>query len=215
MDAADWDARYAGRDLVWSHEPNTFLAREAADLPPGRALDLACGEGRNALWLAERGWRVTAADFSPVALDKARALGEGRPGAERVDWQVADATTWTAAEPYDLVALCYLQLPSPERGEAVRRGWASVAPGGTFVLVAHDSANLEHGVGGPQDPAVLMTAEDVLGDLDGLLDGAEVVRAERAERVVEGPDSADGGSHRRPGPRDRVALDCLVVLRRG
>lgn len=211
MDAAAWDERYAGRDLVWSHEPNAFVAAECADLAPGRALDLACGEGRNALWLAARGWAVTAADFSAVALDKGRALGEGRPGAERVAWVVADATAWAAEPAYDLVVLCYLQLPAAERGEAVRRAWGSVAPSGTFLLVAHDSANLEHGVGGPQDPAVLMTAEDVLGDLAGLLDGAEVVRAERVERVVAG---ADAGSHGRPGPRDRVALDCLVRLRR-
>ena len=106
-----WDERYAGSELVWSAEPNQFVGAECADLPPGRAVDLAAGEGRNAIWLARRGWNVTAVDFSQVALDKGRQLA----GDTAVDWVCADATTWRG-EGYDLVVLAYLQLPAAERG---------------------------------------------------------------------------------------------------
>ena len=161
MDAKAWDERYAETELMWSVEPNQFVARECVDLAPGRALDLACGEGRNAIWLARRGWQVTATDFSAVALDKGRRLA----GDLALDWVVADATTWQPDGTYDLTVLAYLQLPAAERRAAVRTAYAALAPGGTFLLVAHDSANLTEGVGGPQDGTVLMTAEDVLSDL--------------------------------------------------
>ena len=85
MDASEWDRRYAAADLVWSAGPNAVVAREADDLPPGRALDLASGEGRNAIWLAERGWRVTAVDFSAVATERTRQLAAGRLGADATD----------------------------------------------------------------------------------------------------------------------------------
>ncbi|PLW74405.1 class I SAM-dependent methyltransferase, partial [Streptomyces sp. DJ] len=79
MDSREWDERYASRELVWGAEPNRWLVREVEDLAPGRALDLAAGEGRNALWLADRGWRVTAVDFSRTALDRGRRLAAGLP----------------------------------------------------------------------------------------------------------------------------------------
>src|SRR5579875_1878471 len=78
MDRAEWDARYAGEELLWRAEPNQFLVEEVAELPPGRALDVACGEGRNAIWLAEHGWNATGVDFSEVALAKARRLADQR-----------------------------------------------------------------------------------------------------------------------------------------
>ena len=117
MDSHAWDARYAAAELVWSAEPNRFLVAEVSDLAPGRALDVACGEGRNAIWLAERGWDVTGADFSPTALDKARRLADGR--GVTVRWLLADAVT-DPVEPaaFDLVAVFYLQLPSEQRAEA-------------------------------------------------------------------------------------------------
>jgi SAM-dependent methyltransferase len=175
VDAKAWDARYAGTELMWSVEPNQFVARECLDLPPGRAVDLACGEGRNAIWLARRGWEVTAVDFSAVALDKGRRLA----GDVALDWVVADATTWEPDGGYDLAVLAYLQLPADERRAAVRHAYAALAPGGTVVLVAHDTANLTEGVGGPQDASVLMTAEDVLADLAGqFAPEPEVVRAD-------------------------------------
>jgi SAM-dependent methyltransferase len=206
MDARAWDARYAATELVWSATPNQFVAAELVDLRPGRALDLAAGEGRNALWLAERGWHVTAVDFSRVALEKGRTLQEHHPrGADMdVDWVVADALTFDGgAEPFDLAVLAYLQLVADQRRRAVRRAFLALRPGGTFFLVAHDSTNITEGTGGPQDPAVLCTAEEVLEDLDG--ERFDVVRADRVERVVASDDE-----HR--GEADRVAYDCLVRL---
>ncbi len=197
MDADAWDERYAASELVWSAEPNRFVAEELADLPPGRAADLAAGEGRNAIWLARRGWQVTAVDFSQVALDKGRRLAGDTP----VEWVCADATSWQSPEPLDLAVLAYLQLAADERRAAVRGAVGSLAPGGTLLLVAHDTTNLIEGTGGPQDPAVLMTAEDVLADLDGI--EVEVLRAERVARRLEPEHGGEAGS---------TAWDCLVRL---
>jgi SAM-dependent methyltransferase len=188
MDASDWDARYAATDLVWSATPNQFVAEELAALPPGRAVDLACGEGRNAIWLAARGWDVTAVDYSQVALDKGRRLAEAHELTGRVAWERADATAWAADDTYDLAVVAYLQLAASQRREAVRRAFAALRPGGTLLLVAHDSTNLAEGTGGPQDPAVLMTAENVLADLRG--EDLEVLRAERVVRDVAQPDGS-------------------------
>ena len=207
MDAEAWDERYAGSELVWSAAPNQFVAAELAALPPGRALDLACGEGRNALWLAEKGWRVTAVDFSRVGLDKARALQDRHPLAAElhVDWVCDDALTFDAGgTQYYLVVLAYLQLTADERRTAVRRAFLTLRPGGTFFLVAHDSTNLTEGTGGPTDPAVLVTAEEVLADLDG--ERFEVERAERVTRTV----AAVAGPHAHRGDETATAYDALV-----
>jgi SAM-dependent methyltransferase len=199
MDASAWDERYAGTDLVWSAEPNRFVAAEVADLPPGRAVDLGAGEGRNAIHLARLGWQVTAVDFSQVALDKGRTVAGDLP----VRWVCADATAWASSDPVDLVVEAYLQLDAAARRAATSNGFASLRVGGTFLLVAHDSTNLAEGTGGPQDPAVLMTAEDVLGDLDEMGASYAVVRAGRVARPVAEP----GHEH---AEDDRVAWDCLV-----
>lgn len=202
MDAGAWDERYAATDLVWSAGPNQFVESELGDLPPGRALDLACGEGRNARWLAAHGWQVTGTDFSPVAIDRARQLdseASGRPGSG-VDWQVRDATTDPLPDELDLVVVAYLQLPREERAAALRRAFDALAPGGHLFVVAHDSTNLAEGTGGPQEPAVLYTAGDVLGDLAGR--DFEVLRAERVARTVAGDASSP----------DRTAWDALVHL---
>ncbi|HQR26046.1 MAG TPA: class I SAM-dependent methyltransferase [Nocardioides sp.] len=202
MDAHAWDERYAGREPVWSVEPNQFVARECTDLAsePRRAVDLAAGEGRNAIWLARQGWEVTAVDFSRTGLEKGRQLA----GDARVEWVHADATTWRGTG-YGLAVVCYLQLPAAERAAAVRNAFDALVPGGTFLLVAHDSSNLLDGTGGPQDPAVLMSAEDVLADLVGK--DFDVVRAGRVERLVAVPDEHGGAS-------ERTAYDCLVRLTR-
>ena len=197
MDAKAWDARYAAPELVWSLTPNQFVAAELADLPPGRAVDLAAGEGRNAIWLAERGWDVTAVDFSRVALAKGRELA----GDAAIEWVCADATTWRSDAAYDLAVIAYLQLAADGRRAAVRRAFHALRPGGTFFLVSHDATNLLLGSGGPQDPSVLMTAEDVLGDLGG--EDFEVIRADRVTRQVERPDGSAA-----------TALDALVRLER-
>lgn len=197
MDAGVWDERYAASELVWSAGPNQFVESELAGLPPGRALDLACGEGRNALWLAARGWQVTAMDFSAVAVEKGRQLSD------RVDWVVGDALVSPVPTDLDLVVVAYLQLPTAERAVALRRAVAALAPGGRLLVVAHDSTNLTEGSGGPQDPRVLFAAEDVLSDLSGL--DVVVVRAERVARTVASPDE-----HGSQG----TAWDALVHVRR-
>jgi SAM-dependent methyltransferase len=204
MDAREWDRRYAETALMWSSAPNRFVESELADVPPGRALDVAAGEGRNALWLAARGWDVTAVDFSQVALDKGRAVQarHERGGDLNVAWVRADVLEYDAGErSYDLALLAYLQLPADQRRTAVRRAFLSLRDGGTLFLVAHDSTNLTEGTGGPQYPEVLYTAEDVLADLDG--ERFEVVRAERVPREVPPPEDA-------PDEPARTAYDALV-----
>jgi SAM-dependent methyltransferase len=175
----DWNTRYAGRELLWSAEPNRLFAAEVGGLAPGRALDVACGEGRNAVWLAERGWRVTAVDFSDVALAKAAQLASSR-GVE-VDWVLGDVLDYVP-EPrsFDLVALLYLQLSHDELVRVVRSAAGAVAPGGTLLVLGHDTTNLTAGYGGPRDEAVLYTAKDVVPALGDLV----VERAEAVERTV-------------------------------
>lgn len=209
MDAREWDDRYAASELVWSATPNRFVESELACLSPGRAVDLAAGEGRNAIWLADQGWAVTAVDFSLVGLDKGRALQSRREHGRdlHIDWVHADVLEYDlGAGVYDLALLAYLQLPADQRRTAVRRAFLSLRDGGTLFVVGHDSTNLTEGTGGPQYPEVLYTAEDVLADLDG--ERFEVVRAERVARELAPP--ADS-----PQEPPRVAYDALVhVVRR-
>jgi ubiquinone/menaquinone biosynthesis C-methylase UbiE len=199
VDRHDWDERYAGDDLVWTATPNRFLAEEVTGLAPGTAVDLACGEGRNAVWLAEEGWRVTGVDFSEVGLDKGRRLAESR-GVE-VEW-VASAVEAYAPPPegFDLVAVCYLQLPLPQRTTALEIAVRAVAPGGTLVVVAHDRDNLTRGVGGPPDASVLY---DVASTAEVATAAGLVV--ERAGQVTRTVDTDEG---------PRAAIDTLVRAHR-
>ncbi|MGE0026092.1 MAG: class I SAM-dependent methyltransferase [Thermoleophilia bacterium] len=193
MTPDDWDRRYAEPRLVWSAEPNRFLAEELAGLPPGRALDLACGEGRNAIWLARQGWDVTGVDFSGVAIEKAgRMAAEAGVSARFVRADLAGHVPEPGSA--DLVALMYLQVPEPLRTTVLGRAAAALRPGGTLLWVAHDRSNLDGGHGGPRNADVLSTPEGVAGALGGL----EVLRAE----VVRRPVTTDEG--------EVVALDTLV-----
>lgn len=198
MDSTAWDNRYAAAaDLVWTAQPNRFVVQETGDLAPGRALDLAAGEGRNAVWLASRGWRVTAVDFSSVAVDRGRDLARRRDVS--VDWQIADVTRYTAtADSYDLVLIVYLHLMAADLAVVLDTAQTALRPGGVLLVVGHDLANLSGGVGGPQDPAVLMTPEAVVAALPRL----QAQRAETARRPVP----VDG--------RMADALDTVVVAQR-
>jgi len=202
MDAAAWDDRYAATDLVWSAEPNVWVRELCAPMAPGRALDVAAGEGRNALWLVEHGWTVTATDFSPVAVTRIREIADRRLPPDlrgRLDAVVRDATTaWPSPPSYDLVLFCYLHLPPAQWVRAVAAGIDAAAAGGAVVVVAHARRNLTEGVGGPQDARVLLDPEDVVASVVGL--PAVVERAEVREREVVGV--------------QRPALDTLAVLRR-
>lgn len=194
MDAAAWDERYETAELIWTAEPNRFVVAVLDGATPGTAVDLACGEGRNAVWLAEAGWTVTGVDFSGTGLAKAARLAEHR-GVE-VAWVQADATTWTAPEPVDLVLVAYLHLPAESRSRMLANAVASCRPGGSVLVVGHARRNLTEGVGGPQDPAVLHDPDEVSADLTTA--GATVVEARHVTRPVG----------------DDTTIDSLVLARR-
>ncbi len=193
-----WNRRWAGEERVHAGTaPSRFLVAEVAGLRPGAALDLACGAGRNAVWLAEQGWRVTAADFSGVALRMARSLAARRRTA--VDWIEADLLAWTPpVRAYDLVCVLYLQLPAPERRTVLARAAGAVRDGGTLLVVGHDLLNLTEGWGGPTQPDVLFTPDDVVAEIGDL----RVEQARRVRRPVEDTGAA------------REAIDALVRARR-
>lgn len=148
MDAQFWDDRYRSREQLFSGTPNGVLVTEATDLPPGQALDVGCGEGADALWLARRGWQVTAVDISGVALQRAASIAADIAG--RVAWTCADLTTTPPpAGAFDLVSVQYFPLPHQPNHTALRRLLSAVAPGGTLLIASHDPADLplrhEHG----------------------------------------------------------------------
>lgn len=190
MDAADWDERYAATDLVWGAAPNAVVVEQVTALHRGRALDLACGEGRNALWLATRGWDVTAVDYSQVAIDKARTVGVRSPRSvrERIQWVHGDVTTLPPEQGYDLVLFVYLHLPAAQRRTALYNAIASLNEAGVLLVLGHDSTNIADGFGGPQDPTVLFTPDDVVHDI---ADTLEVLVAEKRLRPTEAGDAID------------------------
>jgi SAM-dependent methyltransferase len=183
VDRQQWDERYSGAEFEWSMHPNQFVAEQLAGLPPGRALDLAAGEGRNSVWLAERGWSVTAVDFSRVGLEKGRKLSAVRGvGDSQVDWVVADLREYQPARAaFELVLIAYLQVDAALRARVLAAAAAALVPGGTLLVVGHDLTNLTEGIGGPQSPDVLYTPEAITAELPGL----RIVRAERRRRTVE------------------------------
>jgi len=200
VNADEWNARYAEIDLVWGAEPNRFVAAELADRPSGHALDVACGEGRNAIWLASRGWSVVGIDFSATAIDRARRLAEQAGVSERTDFAVVDvATDPLPAGSYDAVVISYLHLSAEVRSLVIGSAAELVARDGVLLVVGHDSTNLTAGVGGPQDPDVLFDPEDIVADIGGQL---VIDKAERVHRPVTTPDG------------DRVAIDALVLASR-
>jgi len=193
MQSEEWDRRYADTEFLWTAEPNRFVVQELSNLRPGRALDLACGEGRNAVWLARRGWQVTAVDFSTIGLDKARQLAEQR-GAT-VDFVLADLLDYEPQrDAYHLVLVVYLQISPDERAAVLLKGCSALAPGGVILVIGHDVSNLSDGIGGPRDPTLLYTPAAIAAELPGL----SIQRAECVRRPVE----VDGQTH--------DAIDTLV-----
>lgn len=177
--AAVWDERYSAPGHTFGTRPNEFVVEMVAGLPPGRALDVACGEGRHAVWLAARGHEVTGVDVSPVAIAKAGALAV--ESGVSVDLVIADLAAYEpAAGAYDLVLLAYVQLPDALRRTVHVRAAAALAPGGTLALVAHHRDNLERGIGGPPTVEVLFDEEQLLADFASL----SVARCEEVLRVV-------------------------------
>jgi SAM-dependent methyltransferase len=190
MRSTEWDERY-GEKQQWSAGPNALIAELLADVPPGAAVDLAAGEGRHALWLAGRGWRVTAVDFSAVGLQR----GQAQPGADAVEWVTADVTQWSAApSSLDLVLIAYLHLPTEVMADLLVRSVGWLRPGGRFLLLGHDLDNIAHGVGGPQEP-------DRLHSVERLAPVAALLDVDRLEQVTR--ETPDG-----------TALDTLLWGRR-
>jgi SAM-dependent methyltransferase len=149
MDAQFWDEMYGRRDQVFSGAPNGVLVTEVTGLAPGQALDVGCGEGADALWLARHGWLVTAVDISRTALQRAALTGADIAG--RVSWTRADLTTMPPpARAFDLVSVQYFPLPHQPAHTTLRGLLAAVAPGGTLLIASHDLADLpplhEHGL---------------------------------------------------------------------
>jgi SAM-dependent methyltransferase len=195
MRREDWDARYAAVENLWAAKANRFLVAEVADLAPGRALDLACGEGQNAIWLASLGWDVLGIDYSQVAVAKAQARA-GRDGVA-ARFLCADLVEYEPErEAFDLVLVLYLHIPSMQRALVHAKASAALATHGTFVLLGHDLTNLTDGVGGPSDPDILYTAEEIAAELPGL----EIEKATTVLRDVHG--------------EERDAIDTIVRARR-
>jgi SAM-dependent methyltransferase len=178
LDATFWDDAYRSREAAWSGEPNDRIVDAVAGLEPGLALDVGCGEGADAIWLAERGWRVTATDISSVALERARAID--RTGC--VEWLQADLLEWEpTASTYDLVAAHFVHFASPEREIVFGRLAAAVRPHGTLLVVAHHPSDLQTTAGRWPMPDFYYTADDIAallepGDWD-IVDAASCARS--------------------------------------
>ncbi|MCJ1677409.1 methyltransferase domain-containing protein [Streptomyces sp. APSN-46.1] len=197
-----WDSRYSESEQIWSGNANTVLVREVQDLAPGRALDLGCGEGADAVWLARQGWRVTGTDISGIALKRAAGHAADTGVADRIEWQRHDLALSFPAGEFDLVCASFLHSMGDFPRERILRTAASaVAPGGVLLIVghagwAHWQEDRDHSVRFP-------APEDVVADLELPEGGWEVLLAEEHERVQNQPDG-------RPGTR----TDNVVKLRR-
>ncbi|MRH86556.1 methyltransferase domain-containing protein [Nocardia sp. SYP-A9097] len=212
MDAEAWDEHYAHTELVWGAPPNDTVVEQVfglerrlpltgagvgeprPELP--RVLDLGCGEGRNALWLATHGWQVDAVDYSQVGIDKGRTVASrlSRSVRGRIHWHTADVTALDAAGltgPYELVLMAYVHLPAAARRALLLRAAEMLSPGGTLLVLGHDSLNLTEGYGGEQDPELLFTANDIVADLGPAGEELTIRVADRIQRPTEERDAID------------------------
>ncbi|WP_120336866.1 class I SAM-dependent methyltransferase [Cryobacterium soli] len=195
-----WDTRYGSTDGVWSGLANPVLMTETLALPAGRALDVGCGEGADAIWLASRGWQVTGVDFSGVALaraaerarqtsdDPASAHNSATGGtiADRLMWDQHDLTEWAPpAASFDLVTAQYMHLPSSARTGLFARLADAVAPGGTLLIVGHDVSEVHTTVHRMPDPDLFFTAPELAATLDTRRWRIEI--AETRPRVTQDP----------------------------
>jgi SAM-dependent methyltransferase len=200
---ASYDELYRSAPAVWTGRPNGQLVHEAADLPPGTALDAGAGEGGDALWLASRGWQVTAVDYSEVALERGAARAVELGLADRVRWLHEDLDTWTPpAGAFDLVTAHYLHATWTDRAALFRRLGAAVAPGGTLLVVGHQHGDAwGHGHAHAHETGALYTARDVAAVLDP---------AQWSTVVAETRDRDPDAAHRTGNP----VPDTVLVARR-
>ena len=199
---AHWDEHYGQRDQVWSGRVNVQFADVVADLPPGRALDLGCGEGADAVWLAERGWNVVAVDVSETALGRAREAASSRGVSDRIEFIQLDLSDGFPDGTFDLVSSQFLHSTIRlDRTTILAKAARAIRPGGLLVIVDHGSAppwvsKLDHHHEFP-------SAEDVVAELDLSADEFERVRVEAVERQAVGPEG-----------QERPWMDNVIVLRR-
>ena len=188
MSEAFWNERYGSQHSLWSGRPNPQLVSEIADLTPGTALDVGSGEGADAVWLAQRGWQVTAVDISSVALDRAAAhAGDAGAGvAGRITWVQADLTDWAPAATYDLISVQFMQLPEPERAALHGRLVAAVSRGGSLMIFGHSPLDLETTAHRPRSPELFFTAAGIAATLDPV--DWEIIVSQARPRTAIDPD---------------------------
>ncbi|MDQ6658546.1 MAG: methyltransferase domain-containing protein [Actinomycetota bacterium] len=184
-----WDERYRSTEQIWSGNPNRRLIEQATDLDPGTALDVGCGEGADAMWLAQRGWQVTGLDVSAVALARgaARAAEIGDEVARRISWLRADLLTWEPAPGrFDLVSAQFMHLPQAPLEALHRRLAAAVRPGGSLLIVGHHPSDLDTTMGRPNHGGLMFTAEQIAAGLDP--DEWQIVLAAAPQREAVDPE---------------------------
>ena len=197
-----WEEHYGRHERVWSGKPNPVLVDVVGSLPAGTALDLGCGEGGDAIWLAGLGWRVTAVDVSDTALDRASTEATRAGVADRIDFQRHDLSQTFPAGDYDLVSAQYLHSPIEFPRERVLQSAArAVAPGGLLLVVGHGSVmpwswkTHSH----PRFP----TPDEVLASLDLSPEQWRTEQLGSPEREATGPDG-----------RTATVTDNVVAVRR-
>jgi SAM-dependent methyltransferase len=195
MDNEKWNQRYQETNPDDHQAHSVILEEQLKGLPPGRALDLAAGEGRNSLYLARQGWQVTAVDFSDVAVKNGRRLAKTQ--GVSIDWDVADLAVYLPEkEAFDLVCLFYLHVPRELFRKILIKAAEALKPGGTLLVVGHDLSNLTEGFGGPRNPEVLYSPRDVAD----MLEFMEIREARRESHP---------GDHGNTD-RDKIQIDCVV-----
>ena len=200
---ATWEEHYAAKPQVWSGRVNTRLAEVVPQIAGTRALDLGCGEGADAVWLAEHGWTVVAVDVSGTALSRAREAAAVRGVADRIDFQQRELTSSLPDGPFDLVSAQFLHSTlEMDRPAILRRAAAALAPGGTLLIVDHAAA--------PPWASTLHKHHHEFPTADAVVAGLELdpgqwerIRVESADRAARGPDGEEA-----------ILVDNVIVLRR-
>ncbi len=180
-----WDDRYRQKNRIWSGRPNVQLVAGVRDLPPGTALDVGCGEGADAIWLASRGWSVVGVDVSEVALSRARDHTAELEAsvARRLEWRHVDLLAAPELPgPLDLVSIQFMHLPDPERSRVFSALAGLVGPGGTLLIAAHDPSDLHTGIGRPPNADLFYTPHQLADLLD---DSWEIQVCESRPRVAQ------------------------------